>query len=160
MRTTLTWPAIIVAAVLAGACGSAQTATTPSAPEADASASVSAPSSVTGSAFGGRGSCPANPPFGAKVDVVVAGGTGVVVTGIDVRFVDQQGIQARQVTLPAPVPTAQIGTALENARNPQRIPVEFSFGCGTGRFGTAFVTVHMTDGNGRRLTRQLTVDVR
>jgi hypothetical protein len=157
----LTRSAILGAAVLAAACGGAQTATTPSGVDVEASASVSAPASVAGSVFGGAGSCPTDPPFGARVDVVVVGGTaGFVVTGIDVRFVDQRGIETRQVTLPAPVPTVQFGSALENARDSQRFPVDVRFGCGTGRFGTAMVTVRMTDRTGRKMTRELKVDVR
>jgi len=69
--------------------------------------------------------CPFATPFLVPFMVAVApvGSTTVIVTQISTRFTSPAGIPAQQVTLPAPVPTVQFGTALDQARNQQLFPV-------------------------------------
>jgi hypothetical protein len=74
------------------------------------------------------------------VTVTPTGGLTVFVTSITTQFTDVSGVTSPQVTLPAPVPTTQFGTALEQSRNPQT----FSFNaCRPSLRGAFAVTVGM-----------------
>ena len=64
------------------------------------------------------------------------GTTGLVVTGFRVQFTDSAGITAPQITLPAPVPTTQIGSALANARGDMFFSLSTGVGCGLGHTGS------------------------
>ena len=106
--------------------------------------------------------CPSVAPFNVPLVIVVQpnGAVGVVVTAIRVQFFDTSGTGMPQVTLPAPVPTTQFGTALENARSGQVFPVTFGIGCGTGRIGNVQILVEMRDSQGRTAMGRATVSVR
>jgi hypothetical protein len=102
--------------------------------------------------------CPAVPPFTAVLPVSVqAGAVSLLITDVNVRFVDTSGFQ---VTLPAPVPTTQFGSALIEARQTRLFPFSFGLGCGFGTRGTLTVVVVTRDGNGRMNTGQVSAMVR
>ena len=103
--------------------------------------------------------CPSVTPFNVPLVVVVrpAGTVRVLVTAIRVQFVDSSGAGQPQVTLPAPVPTTQFGSALNDARSAQTFPVRV---CGTGRTGTVRIFVDTRDAQGRTGMGQATVSVR
>jgi hypothetical protein len=63
------------------------------------------------------------------------------------------------VTLPAPLPTTQHGTALEQARS-RLIPLTFGFGCSTESTGFLTVNVFARDGRGRNRATEIRVNVR
>jgi hypothetical protein len=81
---------------------------------------------------------------------VRAGGLDVSVTDVTMRFVDSSGVAMPQVTLPAPIPTAQIGSDLIAARSARTIPLAISIGCTAHPAGTVVVVVGTRDGRGRR----------
>ena len=105
--------------------------------------------------------CPSVEPFLVPVDLVVrAQEVGLLVTGITARFTDTAGVQAPQVTLPAPVPTTQFGSALVAARSQRTFPLILRIGCGTGGAGTVIIFVDARDELGRTRSGQATVVVR
>src|SRR5689334_7288852 len=105
--------------------------------------------------------CPSVDPFRVAAGLVVqAQDVGLIVTQISARFTDSAGVQAPQVTLPAPVPTTQFGSALVAARSQRTFPVVVGIGCGTGRTGTVMIFVSARDDFGRMRSGQVTVVVR
>jgi hypothetical protein len=64
------------------------------------------------------------------------------------------------ITLPAPVPTSQFGSALEASRGDLRFPLSMGIGCGVGRSGTISVHFNTRDGRGRHGSGHLSVSVR
>jgi hypothetical protein len=163
MRKLILPGALVLA--LAG-CETANPPTVPTTLESHASATVSAASSVqaqqTSFSF-----CPTVTPFSATIGVVVlAGDVNLFVTSITSQFTDTNNIQLPaitiqppSVTLPAPVPTAQFGSALVQARQRVTFPVTVNFGCGTASTGTVTMAVHLSDANGGASTRDLHVRV-
>ena len=63
------------------------------------------------------------------------------------------------MTLPAPVPTTQFGSALINARDTRAFAIPFHFGCGTRRAGRLTVFVDMRDDRGMMQSQQTTANV-
>lgn len=106
--------------------------------------------------------CPSVAPFNVPLVIVVqpSDAVSVLVTRIRVQFFDTSGTGAPQVTLPAPVPTTQFGSALDNARSPQAFPVTLGIGCGTGRTGNVQILVETRDAQGRTGMGRATVSVR
>ena len=106
--------------------------------------------------------CPAIQPYRLAPTLTVGapGDVGVFVTGVRMRFIDSSGITPPQVTLPAPALTAQFGTALVHARGDRTFPLDFRFGCGTGRTGTLVVSVDTRTVDGRELSTELRASVR
>jgi hypothetical protein len=106
--------------------------------------------------------CPSVAPFNVPLVIVVQpdGVGAVVVTAIRIQFSDTSGISMPQVTLPAPVPTTQIGSALANARSTQAFPVTLGIGCGTGHIGIVQIFVETRDAQGRTGSGRVTVSVR
>jgi len=152
-------PWAIGAALLLASCSSGDHAgpTNPTALVTGSSMSVRAqaiaPAQTTTSL-----ACPVATPFVMPffVTVTPAGTTTVVVTSITTRFNNSQGAPASQVTLPAPVPTVQFGTALDQARN----ALNFSFDvCRTLGPGTVIITVQTHDMNGRNGSASVAVPV-
>jgi len=147
------------ALVLLAACETSHTPAAPTALESHESASVSAAASVqaqqTTFSF-----CPTVTPFSATIGVVVvAGEVDLFVTSITSQFTDTNQITLPTITLPAPIPTAQFGTALVQARQGATFPVTVNFGCGTASTGTVAMSVHLSDANGVAFTRDLRVRV-
>ncbi|HET7618272.1 MAG TPA: hypothetical protein VFK20_07170 [Vicinamibacterales bacterium] len=104
--------------------------------------------------------CPAVAPFNIQLNLVVhAGDVSLVVTQFRLVFTDTSGSQAPQVTLPAPVPTTQFGSALVAARSAQTFPLAFGLGCGTGHTGTLVIIVDTKDETGRMDSGQISVAV-
>ena len=66
-------------------------------------------------------------------------------TGFRVQFTDSAGITAPQITLPAPVPTAQIGARSRNARGDKFFSLSTGVGCGVGHTGSIVVVVDTQD---------------
>src|SRR5262249_10533780 len=87
--------------------------------------------------------------------VVQTGDTTLIVNQFRVRFTDVNGVSTQQITLPAPVPTVQFGTALNQARS-QTFPLSFNPGCGFLPTGTVAVVV---EGRGGSLVGTATVPV-
>jgi hypothetical protein len=109
----------------------------------------------------GRSPCPQFHPFRVSTNLSIRTGeeSGFRLTSIDMRFFDRSGLSAPTVTLPAPVPTRQFGTDLINARSFREFPLEFGFGCGTGRFGTIVIIVNGFDDRGHRKSQELRASV-
>lgn len=153
---------LIPAGALALALGGCQTANTPTVPttlESHASASVTAAASVqaqqTSFSF-----CPNVTPFRATIGVVVvAGDVDLVVRSITTQFTDTNHVQLPTITLPAPIPIAQFGSALVQARQGVTFPVTVNFGCGTASTGTVTMAVHLAEANSGESTRNLRVGV-
>jgi hypothetical protein len=153
---------ILLGVLAVTGCSTSHTATAPTTTfDSNSSRSVTAEPFVVAQQTGLAAACPATPPLTATVNVIVfSGDASLIVTSIDARFVDQFGIQLPPVTLPAPVPTTQFGSALVEARSTQTFPVSVHFGCGTASRGTAFVDVGTRDAMGRQAMNHLSVDVR
>jgi hypothetical protein len=150
-------PILLVTALALAGCSQTSVATSPTTIDASMTASITAPATVVGQLVQKGFFCPANPPGLATVQLVVIGGGTIVVTDIVVAFVDNRGFPMPQVTIPAPIPTTQFGSALAEAR--RTFPIDVRFGCDTGTTGTIVLTVHLVDAMGRTDTRQLTVVV-
>jgi hypothetical protein len=156
MRKLLVAAAVVLPLV---GCETTHAPTVPTMLESHASASVTAASSVqaqqTTFSF-----CPSVTPFTATIGVVVlAGDVNVFVTSISSQFTDINHVQLPTITLPAPVPTAQFGSAFVQARTAATFPVTVGFGCGTARAGTVAMTVHLADASGMGFTRNLNVRI-
>jgi hypothetical protein len=106
--------------------------------------------------------CPSIAPFRVPLVIVVRPEEDVVVivTSIRLQFFDTSGTSMPQVTLPAPVPTTQFGSALDNARAGHLFPVTLGIGCGTGRVGNVQVVVETRDAQGRTGSGRAAVSVR
>jgi len=157
---------LVIATFLSASCSSgpetAQNLTQPTQSSSPLSVAVSTTSSMAVAERVNNPFCPSVAPFKVPLVVVVQpdGGIGVVVTGIRMQFFDTSGAGMPQVTLPAPVPTTQFGTALNNARSGQAFPVTLGIGCGTGRTGTVQILVETRDAQGRIGSGRATVSVR
>ena len=107
--------------------------------------------------------CPGIPPFVANVNLTIrsTGDFGISLRSVRTQFVDfRTGLSAPQVTLPAPIPTAQFGSTLIQAREQRTFPFAFPFGCGTGRRGTIVIFVDTDTDRGVRTTNEVRVEVR
>jgi hypothetical protein len=105
--------------------------------------------------------CPSVAPFSIKLNLVVhAGNVNLFLTQIRTRFTDTSGAQAPQVTLPAPLPTAQFGSALVAARSASTFPLDIGLGCGTGRTGTLIILIDTRDESGHMDSGEVSVAVR
>ena len=157
---------LVIATFLSASCSSgpetAQNLTQPTQSSSPLSVAVSTTSSMAVAERVNNPFCPSVAPFKVPLVVVVQpdGGIGVVVTAIRMQFFDTSGAGMPQVTLPAPVPTTQFGTALNNARSGQAFPVTLGIGCGTGRTGTVQILVETRDAQGRIGSGRATVSVR
>jgi hypothetical protein len=107
----------------------------------------------------GRTPCPLFHPFLASTNLVVRADGGFRLTEIAMSFRDRLGHTGPQVTLPAPVPIQQFGTELTNARRTVTFPLNYGFGCGTGRSGTIVIIVTGDDGRGNRKSTELRASV-
>ena len=151
---------ILAGVLILTGCSTSQTVTAPTALEGKAAGSVTAEPFVVAEQTGLASNCPVVQPFTATVNVFVfSGSAGLIVTSIDARFVDQFGIQLPPVTLPAPVPITQFGSALAQSKS-QTFPVSMRFGCTTAPHGTVFLNVGTSDARGRQTFTHLSVDVR
>jgi hypothetical protein len=105
--------------------------------------------------------CPAVPPFTVVLQLSIRAGTlSLSVTEINLQFVDTSGISMPQVTLPAPVPTTQFGSALVEARQTRVFPLSLGLGCGFGHRGTITAVVVTRDQNGRMNIGRVSANVR
>jgi hypothetical protein len=155
---------IVLAAFLTTSCGDMGTHVTTTGPTmigAEAPV-VSATQSTVHAQPIGNPFCPTVAPFIVPFNIVVSvnGGVSLFITSFSLRFVDTSGHQAPAVTLPAPLPTTQFGTALVDARSGTTFPLTLGIGCGTGSTGTITVTVVTVDATGRQSSAQTTVIVR
>lgn len=163
MRLCVHGPLLLVAAILAASCDAAKATRNMTAPTTVSTALSVSLNGTSSTAIAQRVNdfrCPSISPFTVPVLVIVdaKGGPSPAVTVIRLQFTDQAGVRLPQVTLPAPVPTTQFGTALANSRA-QAFPVTLGIGCGTGRTGTLIIVVDMQDGRGQRGSAQTTVTV-
>jgi hypothetical protein len=159
------FPLLVAAASLATSCSDSDPrpdATRPSPFGGLPSAvSVSATSPVATALQVSDPFCPSVTPFNVPLVVVVQPNDGVnfAVTSMRLQFFDTAGNAMPQVTLPAPVPTTQFGSALTEARS-QTFPVTLGIGCGTGHIGTVRIVVDTRDDHGRSGSGRTTVSVR
>lgn len=156
---------LVFAAFLTAACDGTDARLNVTQPTLSSSASpvsVTTTSPITLAERESNPLCPSVAPFNVSIVIVVQpGGAGtVVVTAIRLQFFDTSGVSMPQVTLPAPVPTTQIGTALANARSAQAFPVTLGIGCGTGHIGNVQIFVETRDAQGRTGSGRATVSVR
>ena len=155
---------LVVVAFLSASCGGTDAVVNPTQPSPITSAlsvGVSTTSPIAVAQKIQNPFCPSVTPFGVPLVVVVhpPQGVTVVVTSIRAQFVDTSGVAAPQVTLPAPVPTTQFGSALEQARSGQSFPLTIGIGCGTGTTGSVRIFVETRDSQGRTAMGQATVNV-
>lgn len=146
--------AILGVSLLAGGCSDSDNRVTPTGPvglrAGGSTSSITIQPSVVATQVIGRGSCPDVQPLRALLNLnVLADDVELRLREIRLQFFDTIGMAAPQVTLPAPVLTAQFGTALVQARSARSFPLDFLFGCGTGRRGTIVVIVQTEDGRGK-----------
>ena len=156
---------LVVVAFLGASCSGTDAVVNPTQPSPTTSplfVAVSTTSPITVAQKIKNPFCPSVTPFNVPLVVVVQppGGVSVVVTSIRVQFVDTSGAAAPQVTLPAPVPITQFGSALEQARSGQAFPLTVGIGCGTGNTGNVRILVETRDSQGRTGMGQATVGVR
>jgi hypothetical protein len=163
--------AVVVAAALsAAACSDGDARLTPSGPQAlRENDNWLAPApfvGITSSVLSAQlinnfVACPAIQPFLVTANIVVRadGDAAVFIDSVRMRFTDTSGFAAPEVTLTAPVPTRPFGSALVEARSARTFPVDFRFGCGTGRRGT-IVFITDTRSNGRNFTNEFQATVR
>jgi hypothetical protein len=157
---------LVVAAFLSASCSSGPDAalnlTQPTQSSSPLSVAVSTTSPMAVAERVNNPFCPSVAPFKVPLVIVVQpeGAVSVIVTAIRVQFFDTSGTGAPQVTLPAPVPMTQFGSALANARSPQVFPVTLGIGCGTGDDGTVRILVETRDALGRIGSGRATVSVR
>ena len=105
--------------------------------------------------------CPSVAPFSVPFNLVVrAGDVDLVVTQVRLLFTDTFGARMPQVTLPAPVMTAEFGSNLVAARSARTFPFRFGVGCDTARTGTIIIVVDTRDERGNDDSGQVTVAVR
>ena len=157
--------ALTVLAVLATACGDSDTQTTVTGPASLQLATTTfaslQPATLT-SKLSREGSCPLTEPFRATAALTISGDedTPLHLTTVRLQFFDLARNAAPAVTLSAPVLTRQFGTALVQARSAHTFPIDFGFGCGTGRTGTVVIQIWARDGHGRDRTMELRASVR
>lgn len=163
MRPRIHGPMLLVVALALASCNdSARSNMTQPTTFASASISLSTTSAVADAQRVNDFFCPSISPFNVPIVVLVqpSGPASVIVTEMRLQFVDTTGARMPQVTLPAPMPTAQFGTALADSRGAQAFPVTVGIGCGTGHAGTLSIFVDTRDALGRRGSGQTTVIVR
>jgi hypothetical protein len=108
-------------------------------------------------------------PFNVAFGIIVRanGSSNVIIDGVQFRFTDSSGLQTPQITLPmppvtiaAPVPTTQFGSALVQAGSATTVPLFLAIGCGTGRQGTIVIIVDTSDEIGHHSSHHVKVAVR
>jgi hypothetical protein len=154
---------LAAAALVATSCSEVSTNPTgPTKVESSSTVSVNALSDTVIAEPVNRPVCPSVAPFTVPFGIVVRGNgvAGLVVTRIQMRFTDSAGAQMPPVTLAAPLPITQFGTALAASRDDQRFSLSMGVGCGVERRGTIMVEVETRDGQGRRGTGHVSVSVR
>lgn len=90
---------------------------------------------------------------------VQTGATAITVTNVSAQFLGSTGVTMPQVTLPAPVPTVQFGSALVEAKSVGTIPFMLPIGCVVDRTGTVVVLVSTRDGHGHSNTTRVSTPV-
>jgi hypothetical protein len=156
---------LVVVAFVSASCSGTDAVVNPTQPSpttSPLSVAVSTPSPFAAAQKIKNPVCPSVSPFSVPLIVVVEPPTGVsvIVTSIRAQFVDTSGAAAPQVTLPAPVPTTQFGSALEQARSGQSFPLTVGIGCGTGTTGSVRIFVETRDSQGRTGMGQTVVAIR
>jgi hypothetical protein len=155
---------LVFAAFLPASCGGSDAppnVTQPTPFSTASKVSVSTTSSLALAQPVNNPRCPSVAPFSVPLVIVVQPDVStVVVTGIRMQFFDTSGMSMPQVTLPAPVPTTQIGTALADARSAKVFPVTLGIGCGTGHLGDVQILVETRDAQGRTGSGRASVTVR
>jgi hypothetical protein len=147
----------------AAACsdGDARSATMSPSPITLSAASVSASPSIVAAQLVSTPSCPVISPFRAQFHLNVQAGEERALLITDIRAQFRDTTSGFMVTLPAPVPIVQFGSALVEARSSVSFPIAIGLGCGAlGRSGTIIVIVDTRDDRGRLQSLQATINVR
>jgi hypothetical protein len=163
MRLRVHGPVLLVAALCAASCD-AQLSRSMTGPTESSTGLFVSLSGTSSTAFAQRVNdfrCPSISPFTVPIVVVVspAGAAIPVVTQMRLQFIDQSGLRMPQVTLPAPIPTTEFGTALADSRA-QAFALSVGIGCDTGHTGNLVIVVDTRDALGHRGSSQTTVIVR
>lgn len=159
--------ALVAASLLTAACSDTDTRVTATGPAAldvgspfgTAPFAGLSPTQLSSELIGNT-RCPDAQPFRVLANLSIrADNDAVFLREVRMRFTDSSGIAAPQVTLAAPVLARQFGTALVEARSARTFPLDFRFGCGTGRTGrlTVLIVVHDADGRDRSFETHGTV---
>ena len=160
-RICICGPLLLVSLLFVTSCNDSGHSTRPTALTSTASFSVGATSQTAIAQRVNDFRCPTISPFSVPIVVVVQSNSpdALVVTEMRLQFVDSSGARMPQVTLPAPLPTTQFGTALAEARAAQSFPFTLGIGCTTGHIGNLVIVVDTRDALGRRGSGQTTVMV-
>jgi hypothetical protein len=164
---------LIACAVAAAALAAASCSDDAAPPTAPTVASPQASIEASGISFGlasdtvvahpvSHARCPSVTPFLVPFVIIISPNNvpDLVVTQIQMQFTDIMGSAQPMITLPAPVPTREFGSALAAARGDLRFPLNMGIGCGGGRSGTISVHFNTRDGRGREGSGDLKVNVR
>lgn len=158
--------ALTFLAALAAACGDSDSPLTPTTAQPLQLASTTSfallnPSTLTSQLSRG-GACPHLQPYYATVGLTLHGDvdTFLQLSSVRLQFFDHAGLAAPAVTLTAPVLTREFGSALVQARSARTFPIDYGFGCATGRTGTIVIEVWARDGHGRDRSMNLRAVVR
>jgi len=148
-------------ALLLVSCSSGMPASpTKASPFGGASAvKITAQAISSGQAIAPPRGCPVATPLVMPflVTVTPTGGVAIAVTTVTTQFSGTGNITAPPVTLPAPIPTTQFGTALQQSKD----PVSFSLGvCRSALPGTVTIVVGTVDTFGVNSTGTVMVAVR
>ena len=158
--------ALTFLAALAAACGDSDPQLTATSPQrlhlASTTTFATLNSSTLTSQLSRGGACPQFHPYFATVGLTIHGDADTVlqISSVRLQFFDTSGFAAPAVTLTAPVLTREFGSALVQARGARTYPIDFGFGCATGRTGTIVVEVWARDGHGRDRSMNLRAAVR
>jgi hypothetical protein len=161
MRPRTCGPLLLVSLLFVSSCNDSGHSTRPTALISTASFSVGATSQTAIAQRVNDFRCPTISPFSVPIVVVVQSNSAeaLVVTEMRLQFVDSSGARMPQVTLPAPLPTTQFGTALAETRAAQSFPITLGIGCDTGHTGNLVIIVDTRDALGHRGSGQTTVMV-
>jgi hypothetical protein len=154
---------LAAATLVAASCSDvSMNSTGPTKVESSSTVSVNALSNSVIAEPVSRPLCPSVAPFNVPFGIVVRGNgvAGLVVTRIQMQFTDSAGAQMPPVTLAAPLPITQFGTALAASRDDQRFSLSMGVGCSVERRGSIMVEVETRDAQGRRGTGRVSVSVR
>ena len=163
--------ALVAAAVLASSCSDndARSALTQPSFVGGSFVAVTAASSTAFAQPSNDPICPSIAPFNVTFGIIVKanGSSNVIIHGVQLRFTDSSGFQTPQITLPmppvtiaAPIPTTEFGSAMVQAGSATTVPLTLAIGCGTGSQGTILVIVDTSDDLGRRSSEQVRITVR
>jgi hypothetical protein len=183
-------PFVLVSVVVGvAACGqsNATSPTTPTAPDAVVTASLTAEPSTVTPEFLPITFCPAQPAFRTRIVVIVSGGSDVILWRLRFGFTDRFGVNTLPIgtsslttsfpsipnSMPVPIPGVMNiphSTPIPIPGSPSidgvlltggfhRVPMSLEFGCGVRPGGTLNITADVSDRRGRQGTSEVSVKI-